>query len=140
MKNIKAGQLAGLIVATIFTGCMIYFIQDTGSSAAIALTFTGIVGAFIGLDIALMIKKTSDMSVGFKKINSHRYITALVMFALLLAETFFISGKFGRNCDSIYTSFGMGFLIVIGGLIGGVEGNKIAEECHESVILVEDHE
>ena len=126
MKNTKTRQLIGLIIATLFTAFMIYFIKDTGSSAAIATTFTAIVGAFIGLDIALMIKKTSGMPEGFKEINMHRYIAAII-FSVLLIETFFISGIYGRNCDSLYTAFGLGFLIVIGGMIGGIEGNKIAE-------------
>ena len=131
MKDTKTGQLIGLIFATIFTGLMIFFIKDTGSAAAIAVTFTGIVGAFIGLDIALMIKKTASMPSGYKKINKHRYIAGLVIFAALLVETFVISGMFDRNCDTLYTSFGMGFLVVIGGFIVGVEGNKIATEGHE---------
>lgn len=126
MKDTKAGQLFGLIVATIFTGGMIFFIKDTGSSSAIAVTFTGIVGVFIGLDIALMIKKTSAMPTGYKMINIHRYIAGLVIFSVLLIESFVMSAMFDRNCDSLYTSFGMGFLIIIGGLIAGVEGNKIA--------------
>jgi len=131
MKDTKAGQLIALIIATIFTGGMIYFINDTGSAAAIAMTFTGIVGAFIGLDIALMIKKTSGMNEGFKEINKQRYIAGLIIFCLLLAETFVISAMFKRNCDSLYTSFGMGFLIIIGGFIVGIEGNKIATKHTE---------
>ena len=125
MKDTKSGQLFGLIVATLFTGFMIYFIKDTGSASAIAITFTGIVGAFIGLDIALMIKKTGSMPTGFKEINMHRYIAGLVIFSLLLVEAFILSFTRGQNCDSLYTSFGMGFLIIIGGLIAGIEGNKI---------------
>lgn len=132
MKDTKAGQLAGLIFATFFTGCMIFFIRDTGSAAAIAMTFTGIVGAFIGLDIALMIKRTSGMTEGYKEINKHRYIAGLIIFSLLLIEAFFISAFFQRNCDSLYTSFGMGFLVVIGGLIVGIEGNKIATKDEKS--------
>jgi len=131
MKDTKAGQLFGLIVATIFTGGMIFFIKDTGSSSAIAVTFTGIVGVFIGLDIMLMIKKTSAMPVGYKAINMHRYIAGLFIFSTLLIEAFVISAMFDRNCDSLYTSFGMGFLIIIGGLITGVEGNKIVTGSHE---------
>ena len=130
MKDTKTGQLIGLIFATIFTGFMIFFIKDSGTASAIAVTFTGIVGVFIGLDIALMIKKTASMPEGFKEINTHRYIAGLVIFAALLVETFVISALYQRNCDSLYTSFGMGFLVVIGGLIAGVEGNKIAES-HE---------
>ena len=132
MKDTKTGQLIGLIFATIFTGFMIFFIKDSGSASAIAVTFTGIVGVFIGLDIALMIKKTASMPEGFKEINTHRYIAGLIIFAALLIETFVISALYQRNCDSLYTSFGMGFLVVIGGLIAGVEGNKIATAEHET--------
>jgi len=126
MKDTKRGQLFGLIIATLFTGGMIFFIRDTASASAIAMTFLAIVGVFIGLDIALMIKKTAEMPTGYKHINIHRYIAGLIIFSLLLVETFYISAAFGRNCDSLYTSFGIGFLVIIGGLIAGVEGNKIA--------------
>jgi len=128
MKDTKSGQLFGLIIASLFTAGMIFFIQDTASASAIAMTFSAIVGVFIGLDITLMIKKTSEMPTGYKEINMHRYVAGLIIFSLLLIETFFISAAFRRNCDSLYTSFGIGFLVIIGGLIAGVEGNKIATE------------
>jgi FtsH-binding integral membrane protein len=125
MKDTKKEQLFMLIVATLFTGFMIYFVTDSGVASILGATFTGIVGVFIGLDIAVMIKKTSALPEGaYKEMNKQRYIAALVIFALLMIETFVISGM-GRNCDSLYTSFGMGFLVVIGGLIAGIEGNKI---------------
>jgi Na+/phosphate symporter len=57
MKDTKVQQLSGLIIATVFTGFMIFFVKDSGSASALAATFTGIVGIFIGLDIAVMIKK-----------------------------------------------------------------------------------
>jgi hypothetical protein len=125
MKDTKREQLVMLIIATFFTGFMIFFVKDSGAASVMGTTFTGIVGVFIGLDIVVMIKKTSSLPEGlYKKINKHRYITALVIFSLLMIETFIISGT-GRNCDSLYMSFGMGFLVVIGGLIAGIEGNKI---------------
>ena len=125
MKDTKKEQLFMLIVATLFTGFMIYFVTDSSVAAALGATFTGIVGVFIGLDIVVMIKKTSALPEGaYKEMNKQRYIAALIIFALLMIETFVISGM-GRNCDSLYTSFGMGFLVVIGGLIAGIEGNKI---------------
>ena len=126
MSKVKVEQLVWLIVATIFTGFMNYFVKDSGTVAALSATFTGIVGIYIGLDIAVMIKKTSEMSGGhFKEMNKHRYIAAMVIFSLLLIEAFYISAVFKRNCDSLYTSFGFGLLIVLGGLISGIEGNKI---------------
>jgi hypothetical protein len=71
----------------------------------------------------------------FKTINRQRYTAALIIFSTLLVEAFFISGFYERNCDSLYTNFGMGFLIVIGGLIAGVEGNKIVTGQQGSVPL-----
>jgi hypothetical protein len=61
----------------------------------------------------------------YKAINKHRYIISLAIFALLILEAFFLSSAYGRNCDSLYASFGVGFLIVVGGLVAAVEGNKI---------------
>jgi disulfide bond formation protein DsbB len=126
MKDTKREQLFWLFISTLFTAAMIYFVKDSGVVSALAATFTAIVGIFIGLDIAVMIKRTSAMSNGdFRQINKHRYIAAFVIFSLLLFEAFMISATQNRDCDSLYTSFGMGFLIVIGGLISGIEGNKI---------------
>ena len=133
MKDTKKEQLFMLIVATLFTGFMIYFVTDSSVAAALGATFTGIVGVFIGLDIVVMIKKTSALPEGaYKEMNKQRYIAALIIFALLMIETFVISGM-GRNCDSLYTSFGMGFLVVIGGLIAGIEGNKIVTGQSEKI-------
>ena len=132
MKDTKKEQLFWLIVSTLFIAGMIFFIKDSGATAALAATFTTIVGIFIGLDIAVMIKKTSAMANGdFKSINKSRYIAAFVIFSVLLLESFIISAFQNRNCDSLYTSFGMGFLIVIGGLISGIEGNKIVTNPEE---------
>jgi hypothetical protein len=61
----------------------------------------------------------------FCTVPKHRYITSLAIFALLFLEAFFLSSAYGRNCDSLYASFGVGFLIVVGGLVAAVEGNKI---------------
>lgn len=132
MNDIKIEQMIWLIIATLFTGAMLYFVVDSTSATGIAWTFTGIVGTFIGVDLALMIKKTSEMSHGqYKAINKHRYVMALVIFALLLFEAFFFLAPMGRNCDGLYASFGMGFLIIIGGIIAGYEGNKIVTNKDE---------
>jgi hypothetical protein len=105
---------------------MIFFVNDSGVVSTLAVTFTGIIGVFLGLDIAVMLKKTSAMPQGaYKEINKHRYIAAIIIFAALMVETFVISGIYGRNFDSLYASFGLGFLVVIGGLVAAVEGNKI---------------
>jgi len=132
MSKTKIEQIVWVVLATIFTAGMLYAVKDSSVVTGIAWAFTGIIGTFIGVDLAVMIKKTSEMAHGkYKEINKHRYITALVVFALLLTEAFLINVYFGRNVDGLFASFGMGFLIVIGGLIAGVEGNKIVTEKPE---------
>ena len=125
MKNVKIEQVLWLVIATIFTGMMLFFVKDSTSATAIAWSFTAIVGTFIGVDLAVMLKKTSEMTMGnFKHMNKHRYIISLIVFALLLGISFYLA-SIGRNCDGLYASFGMGFLVVVGGLVAGVEGNKM---------------
>ena len=127
MKDTKLEQLVWLFLGFLFTAGMLFFVKDSTVVVSLSIAFTSIVGVFLGIDIAAMIKKTSVMPIGeFKKINKPRYITSLVIFGLLIAETFFLSATYDRNCDVLYASFGMGFLIVIGGLISGIEWNKVA--------------
>jgi hypothetical protein len=126
MKDTKAEQLLWLFLGYLFTAGMLFFVADSTVSVSLSITFTSIVGAFLGVDIAAMIKKTAMLPPGsYKAINKHRYIISLVIFALLIVEAFILSYTRGRDCDALYASFGVGFLIVVGGLVAAVEGNKI---------------
>jgi hypothetical protein len=127
--NTKFEQLLWLFLATVFTAGMIFFVTDSGVITAVSMTFTAIVGTFLCIDISVMISKTRSLPAGeYKTINKHRYIISLIIFALLLIEAFILSAGYKRDCDALYASFGVGFLIVIGGLIAGVEGNKMVTE------------
>jgi hypothetical protein len=126
MKKTKTEQLLWLFLGYLFTAGMLFFVADSTVSISLSITFTGIIGAFLGVDIAAMIKKTTMLPPGsYKAINKHRYITSLAIFALLIIEAFFLSFVYKRDCDALYASFGVGFLIVVGGLVAAVEGNKI---------------
>jgi hypothetical protein len=126
MKDTKTEQLFWLFLGFLFTAGMLIFVKESAVIISLSITFTSIVGVFLGLDIAVMIKKTSALPTGeYKAINKPRYIISLIIFALLLIEAFILSSVFSRNCDALYASFGVGFLIVVGGLVAAVEGNKI---------------
>ena len=131
--SIKKEQMFWLLLATFFTGAMLFFLTDSSTITGIAWGYTAIVGIFVGLDLATMVKKTSELPSGkYKEMNKHRYITALILFALLLVEAFIINSSFERNVDGLYASFGMGFLVIIGGLVAGVECNKlVTDKPHE---------
>jgi hypothetical protein len=126
MKDTKTEQLFWLFVGYIFTAGMLFFVKDSTVIVSLSVTYTTVVGVFMGVDIAVMIKKTSVLPPGeFKPINKARYLTSLVIFAFLLIEACVLSGLYGWNCDAMYASFGVGILVVIGGLVTAVEGNKI---------------
>jgi len=125
----KKLQVFWLILATLFVVGIVWFVTDSLTVTSISGAFTGIVGIFLGVDILTMIHKTRELKAGeYKAVNFHRYLISLCIFAVLLAEAFVISGIYKREMNSLYLCFGVGFLIVIGGLISGIEGNKIATD------------
>jgi hypothetical protein len=129
MKNTKAIQILWLILATLFVAWIVWLVSDPATVIALSGTYTAVLGLFLGVDLATMIRKTQHLSPGeLKEINMHRYITALCIFASLIIETFIVSSVFKREMNSVYLCFGVGFLIVIGGLISGIEANKIATD------------
>jgi hypothetical protein len=122
----KKMQIAWLIIATLFVAGIIFFVSDSLTVTAISGAFTAVLGIFLGVDILAMIHKTKELKAGdYKEMNMHRYVIALCVFGTLLGEAFFISARYGREMNSLYLCFGVGFIIVIGGLVGGIEGNKI---------------
>jgi hypothetical protein len=125
----KKLQVFWLILATLFVAGIVWFVTDSFTVTAISGAFTGVLGIFLGVDIMTMIHKTKELKAGdFKGVNFHRYVISLFIFAALLTEAFIISGLFNREMNSLYLCFGVGFVVVIGGLISGIEGNKIATD------------
>jgi len=129
MGKTKKIQVFWLLLATAFVAGIVWFVADPLTVTAIAGSFTAVVGIFLGLDILTMIHKTRELRAGiYKEMNTHRYVVSLCVFAVLLAEAFVISGTSGREMNQLYLCFGVGILIVIGGLVGGIEANKIATD------------
>jgi ribulose 1,5-bisphosphate carboxylase large subunit-like protein len=125
----KKIQVFWLVLATLFVAGIVWFVSDSLTATSISGAFTGVIGIFLGVDILTMIHKTKILKPGdYKAVNTHRYVLSLSIFAILLAEAFVISGLFGREMNSLYLCFGVGFLITVGGLISGIEGNKIATD------------
>ena len=74
-----------------------------------------------------MVKNSSSMKKGdFQKAHTYRYVIAVAMFLVL-----FVLSLYRMEADSLGISmasgaFGSGAILVIGMLMGGLEGNKIA--------------
>lgn len=91
MSKTKKMQIAWLVMGALFVAFMMCFVTDTLVITAISTAFTGVIGAFLGVDLVAMIHKTKELPEGrYKRMNRHRYIIALIIFASLLLESFAI--------------------------------------------------
>jgi hypothetical protein len=119
-------QIFWLVVASLFVAAFMWFVTDSLAVTVITGAFTGVVGIFLGKDIATMILKTKAMKPGdYKPINTARYTASFFIFLSLLIEAFAIAHRTERDMSALYLCFGLGALVVIGGLVNGIECNKL---------------
>jgi hypothetical protein len=105
----------------------IFFVQSGTVLTTISAGFVLIIGSFLGIDLAKMIKDTSALPSGkYKAMKKNRYILSLIFLAALCSEAFVVSKLFDRSLDGVYGSLGAGLMIVLGLLVSGIEANKIA--------------
>ena len=127
--KIKFEQMLYLLLAFLFAGAFIWFLKAPGIVTAIAAAYVLITGAFLGVDLAQMVKKTAGMPKGqFDPVDKWRYIVSLVLLGLLTAEAFAISQLFERDMSGVYGSVGVGTMVVLGLLISGIEANKVVTD------------
>lgn len=120
MKFIKT---ALFIIASVVMGCIIYFFPNITN--VVSVTYVSCLGVYLALDISGMIKTTSKLDAGcYDKLNTYKYIISeiclLALFILCMIK------KDSVNLDVAMESFGSAIIFVIGIVIAGIEGNKIA--------------
>lgn len=120
MDFVKA--LLFIIGAFIMAVCLVFVPEISGS---VSVAFTALISIYLGLDIASMITRTSQMKVGeFKELKTHKYvISAICLVALIIICI--IKKEYEQTATSL-ASFLTASMIIISCLIGGLEGNKIA--------------
>lgn len=96
-------------------------------SGDVGVFYVSILTSFLGLDIWSMIKKTSLLPPGdFKEMKMHRYIICAFSYAILIFIGYVAGKKTGTDFSEMNRTFVAAVFILIGLLIGGLEGNKIA--------------
>lgn len=122
----KTEQMLYLLLAFLFAGAFMYFVKSSMISTAVAGAFVFIAGAFLGVDLARMVKRTGEMPKGqFEKADKWKYLLTMIMFGVLTGEAFAISKLFERDMAGVYASVGVGLMVVFGLLISGIEANKV---------------
>jgi ethanolamine transporter EutH len=108
---------------------IIRHVEDAATLTSLAGTYTAVIGIFLGVDLAAMVHKTHNLKPGdYKEICISKYLSAMFLFCVLILRTFLVQREFDRQLNGLYLCFGVGFLIVIGGLVTGIEANKIATD------------
>ena len=110
------------VIAVLLMGlCLIFVPQISGT---LSVTFVTVLGIYLGMDVASMIATTSRLPNGeYKEMKKHKYILSGICLAILIIITLL---SWEDSLQTALTSFLSSCMVVIGCLIGGLEGNKIA--------------
>ncbi len=107
---------------------LVLLFLDTGVIInAMAGAYIAAVGAFLGVDLAAMLKQSSLKAAGdYEKLNAYKYIIGFVQLGVLFIVTIVRINTVEIDISAIAGMFGTGAIAVIGMVLAGLEGNKIA--------------
>lgn len=110
------------VIAVLLMGLCLIFVPSI--SGALSLSFVTVLGIYLGTDVASMIATTSRLPDGeYKEIKKHKYVLSGICLSVLIVITLVL---WEEALQTALTSFLSSCMVVIGCLIGGLEGNKIA--------------
>ena len=93
---------------------------------ACSVFYVSILTSFLGMDVVNMIKSTKLLPPGeYRELKIGRYVVSSISYAVLLCAGFYMSKKTGVNLDSMFSVFLSAVFLMVGILIGGLEGNKL---------------
>ena len=106
---------------------VVLFIDDVSIIDVMAGSFFLVVNGFLGIDLAAMIKNTSEMNRGdWQLMKMYRYIIVLCMMLILFGLSIYRKQIDGVMIIMAISTFGGGAMVTIGMMLAGLEGNKIA--------------
>lgn len=110
------------IVSVLLMGLCLIFVPDI--SGTLSISFVTVLGIYLGTDVATMITTTSRLPDGeYKEIKKHKYILSGICLSILIITTLVI---WDDSLQTAFTSFLSSCMVILGCLIGGLEGNKLA--------------
>lgn len=120
VKFVKS--LLFVLASIVMSLCLIYLPNISGP---VSVTFIGVLSCYLGIDIADTIIKSSSMEQGkYKDIHKHKYVISLICLTIMIGICIYM--KQTVDITTAMTSLVSSVLIVIGILLAGLEGNKIA--------------
>ncbi len=124
MRILKVVLMA---LAFILMFAVVMFIDDVSIIDVMAGSFFLVINGFLGVDLAAMIKKSSQMYAGdWQPMHMYRYIIVLCMMLILFGLSIYRKEIDGIMIVMAISTFGGGSMVTIGMMLAGLEGNKIA--------------
>lgn len=109
-----------LIIVTAIMATVLFLINAEEVIGPISISYIVAVGGYLSIDLASMIKQTTLKPPGdFKSMRKYRYILAVFFMCFL-----FVVASW-KEFETAMASFGSGSIIILGFLMGGLQGNKI---------------
>lgn len=125
-KAIKIIEAFLVLFATAVMAATIFRTQDANILGPMAGAFLAVFSAYLGIDMAKMLKETTQRAPGeFKPMHTGRYVLSTAIFLGMYLFTFIIGQRTGSPMTAALAVFGTGSLLMIGFIIGGLGGNKL---------------
>lgn len=126
-----------ILLATALMGAVIVFIRDSSIVDSMAAVYAISLNGFLGVDIASMIKSSSSLPVGeYKAMHFYRYVIAFICMMLLFVLSLYQKEVNQVQSIMAISAFGSGSMLIIGMVMSGLEGNKIAGKSGEKKNVV----
>jgi hypothetical protein len=111
-------------IASIFMGAIIIGIPAIADT--IATCYLGVIGAFLAIDLTIMLKKTSELPKGdFKNMNKSRYYLSLLITFCLFGIACYCKSNLDYQIMGTILMLATCIMTIISLYIGGLEGNKL---------------
>jgi len=124
MKITSVVKYILFFAASLMMGVLVFFFPPIANNSA--LLFQTILGAFLGVDIAITLKNTNALPEGqYKMIKAGRYISAFLVNVALFVLAVIIGEQLKIDMTPSVTVFSSGCFLVIAMFMGVVEGNKL---------------
>lgn len=118
------------VVATFVMAGILVFCPEISDD--VCIFYVSILTTYLGLDVWSMIKTTSLMPPGkYKDMKMWRYALCASSYVILIGIAYAQSIRLEIDLTSFYSVMTSAIFILIGLLIGGLEGNKIATKIPE---------
>lgn len=126
----KVLKVVFLLLAAILMGAVIMLLDQSSVIDSMASSFFIVVNAFLGVDLASMIKESKSLpKTEYKAMHLYRYILSLVLMLGLFVLVIYRKESAGIESVIAMSAFSGGAMLIIGMIITGLEANKIASKA-----------